>query len=46
MEKSELGNAVTRGKKELGWSSGVFFWQYSSDLTGETIAAVISGLMS
>ena len=34
MEKGELGNAVTRGKQEMGWSSGVFFWQYSSDPTG------------
>lgn len=46
MDKGELGSAVTRGKNEVGWSAGVFFWQYSSDLNGETIAAVISGLIS
>jgi hypothetical protein len=45
MEKTALGNAITKAVKESQWKAGVFFWQYSSDPNGDTIHTVVQGLM-
>ena len=34
MNKTALGNAVTRAVQETSWRAGVMFWQFYSDSNG------------
>ena len=37
VDPRDLGDWVARAYKEIGWFSGVMFWQYISDLNGKAI---------
>ena len=45
MDKNALAAAVMRAYNEGKWHTGVMFWQFSSDKSGEIIGTVISPLM-
>ncbi len=43
-DKGVLSNAFVRAFQEGRWHGGVMFWQFSSDIGGETVKASISRL--
>lgn len=44
MDSSVLGAALSKGYDDYKWYGGAMFWQYPSDLGGQVISKVITGL--
>ena len=43
---STLGTYVAKAQKEIGWNTGVFFWQFKHDLDGSRMRAAAGALLN
>lgn len=44
IDKTDFAAFVKQAKKTYKWDAGVMFWQFVSDVNGETIKTVLKGL--
>ena len=45
VDPATLGTFVSQAYSQLGWNTGVMFWQYNKDLDGAKMALAVAALM-